>query len=131
MIWLDSEPCFGFKIRKGINLEKEVIPNRNRRQNIPKKCWEQQISFPTTETVAEKTALTNKAKKEVNESIKEETLVVWNNKVKMLTLQRDFANLLIEEQSNVGWRSICNNIPKGILSFALKSSVNGLSTPDN
>ena len=56
---------------------------------------------------------------------------MWNQKVKKLTLQGDFASLLIKEQSNVGWKSISNNIPKGILSFALKSSVNGLNTPDN
>ena len=55
----------------------------------------------------------------------------WNNRVKQLTFQGDFANLLIEEESNIGWKSIINNIPKGVLSFALKSSVNGLNTPDN
>jgi hypothetical protein len=54
-----------------------------------------------------------------------------NQKVKKITLQGAFFSLLIEEQSNVGWKSISNNIPKGILSFALKSSVNGLNTPDN
>ena len=39
--------------------------------------------------------------------------------------------MLIEEKSNVTWKSISNNIPKGVLSFALKASVNGLNTPDN
>ena len=29
------------------------------------------------------------------------------------------------------WKSYANNIPKGVLSFAIKSSVNGLNTPDN
>ena len=64
-------------------------------------------------------------------SVKEETLALWNSKVKKLTLQGDFINLLIEEQSNVTWKSISNNIPKGVLSFVLKASVNGLNTPDN
>ena len=59
----------------------------------------------------------------MNKSVKEETLLNWNNKVKKLTFQGDFINLLIEEESNITWKSICHNIPKGILSFALKASV--------
>ena len=67
----------------------------------------------------------------MNLSIKEETLLYWNKKIQKLVLQGDFINLLIEEKSNVTWKSISNNIPKGVLSFALKASVNGLNTPDN
>ena len=89
------------------------------------------ISEPTTENQAEKRLLIYKAKKAMNKSLKEETLDTWNNKVKKLTFQGEFLNLLIEEETNVTWQSICNNIPKGILSFALKASVNGLNTPDN
>ena len=55
----------------------------------------------------------------------------WNNKVSKLTIQGDFVGLLIEEQTNVTWKSISNNIPKGVLSFALKACTNGLNTPDN
>ena len=36
-----------------------------------------------------------------------------------------------KEKSNIGWKSIVNNIPKEVLSFAFKSSVNGLNIPDN
>ena len=86
---------------------------------------------PTTETQREKNTLISKAKKAMTLSVKEETLSLWNNKIKKLTLQGDFINLLIEEQSNVTWKSIANNIPRGVLSFALKASVNGLNTPDN
>ena len=67
----------------------------------------------------------------ISKSIQEETTAIWNDKVKKLTLQGDFAKILIEEQTNVTWKSIINNIPKGVLSFALKASVNGLNTPDN
>lgn len=50
-----------------------------------------------------------------------------------MTLQGEFAiaKILIEEKTNVTWKSITNNIPKSVLSFALKASVNGLNTPDN
>jgi hypothetical protein len=72
-----------------------------------------------------------KAKKVMRQSVNDESLKYWNNKVKQLTFQGDFINLVIEEQQNVTWKSIANNVPKGVLSFALKSSVNGLNTPDN
>ena len=89
------------------------------------------IVKPTTENEAEKNIFIAKAKKAMTNSVREETITLWNNKVKKLTLQGDFINLLIEEQSNVTWKSIVNNIPKGVLSFTLKASVNGLNTPDN
>ena len=93
------------------------------------------IVRPTTENKAEKNILLTTAKKAMTNSVKEETntnkQTLWNNKVKKLTLKDDFINLLIEEQSNVTWKSIVNNIPNGVLSFTLKASVNGLNTPDN
>ena len=89
------------------------------------------IVIPATETETEKKTLIYKAKKATNKSVKEETLTLWNNKVKKLPLQGDFINLLIEEETNVTWQSISKNIPKGVLAFALKASVKGLNTPDN
>ena len=71
------------------------------------------------------------AKKIMKDAVQAETLMNWNAKVKKLTFQGDFLNLLIEEETNVSWKSICNNMPKGLLSFALKASTNGLNTPDN
>ena len=88
-----------------------------------------EINNPLHET--EKNKVIQKAKKGVNKSIKEETLALWNQKVQKLTFQGDFASLLIEEETNVTWKSIVNNIPKGVLSFTLRASVNGLPTPDN
>ena len=73
----------------------------------------------------------NRAKKAMKTSVQNQTLSHWNDRVKKLTFQGDFINLLIEEQTNVTWQSISNRIPKGVLSFALKASVNGLNTPDN
>ena len=73
----------------------------------------------------------NKAKTEIKKSIQEETTNTWNNKVKKLTIQGEFASLLIEEETNITWKSTINNIPKGVLSIALKATVNGPPTPDN
>ena len=64
-------------------------------------------------------------------SVKEETLKYWNERVQKLAFQGDFIQLLVEENENITWKSIINNIPRGVLSFAMKASVNGLNTPDN
>ena len=100
------------------NIFRENIANNN-------------ITINTHSTVGERKKMIEKAKKHMNISIKEETLQNWNYKVNKLVIQGDFVKLLIELKSNITWKSICNNIPKGVLSFALKASVNGLNTPDN
>ena len=46
-------------------------------------------------------------------------------------MQGEFAKLLIDEQENITWRSIINNVPRGVMSFALNSTTNTLPTPDN
>ena len=71
------------------------------------------------------------AKKAMKKPVQKETVIKWNTKVKKLTLQGDFLKLLIEEEQDVTWKSVSNNIPKGVLSFALKACSNGLNTPDN
>jgi hypothetical protein len=72
-----------------------------------------------------------RAKKATKQSIQEFTLQMWNSKVEKLVMQGDFTKLLIEEKENVTWRSIINNVPRGVLSFALNSATNTLPTPDN
>ena len=64
-------------------------------------------------------------------SVKNKTISDWNTRVQKLTFQGDFLKLLIDEEDNVTWQSISQNIPKGVLSFALKACSNGLNTPDN
>ena len=76
-------------------------------------------------------AIVKQAKQAMLKSVQNITLDFWNERVKKLTFQGDFAQLLIEEKTDVTWKSYKNNIPKGVLSFAIKSSVNGLNTPDN
>ena len=60
----------------------------------------------TPENQTERNIMVEKAKKAMTKSVKEETLLNWNNKVKKLTFQGDFINLLIEEESNITWKSI-------------------------
>ena len=79
----------------------------------------------------ERLANLNKAKKANKNTLKEESLKLWNDKVGKLVMQGDFINLLAEEKENVTWKSMVYNLPKGILPFALKATSNTLNTPDN
>ena len=95
--------------------------------------WQEHTNSPTphpTQPLNSHTQIEvakNVMKKSINQSI----LTKWNERVKQLTFQGDFVKLIIEENEDVTWKSICNNIPKGVLSFALKATTNGLNTPDN
>ena len=71
------------------------------------------------------------AKNAMKKSVQAETLHTWNECIKKLTFQGNFVQLLIEEKENVSWKSVCNNIPKEVLSFALKSCTSRLTRPDN
>ena len=102
-------------------------------QNMWKENIEQNKIQPAQEEDSFATKQTNAqhAKKAMQGSVKNETINNWNTRVKKLTFQGDFIKLLIDEKESVTWQSISNNIPKGVLSFALKACSNGLNTPDN
>ena len=54
-------------------------------------------------------------------SVKLDTIQYWSTKVEKLTFQGDFLKLLIEEKSNATWQNTIHNVPKCVLSFALKA----------
>ena len=71
------------------------------------------------------------AKNVMKNSVKQETIQYWNTRIQKLTFQGDFVKLLIEERQNATWQILIHNVPKGVLSFAIKACSNGLNTPDN
>lgn len=54
---------------------------------------------------------------------------IWNDSVYKLTYQGDFSNLLISEKEKVTWQSFINDVPKGVLLFAINVSCVGLPMP--
>jgi hypothetical protein len=71
------------------------------------------------------------AKRAVKLSVQEEVKEAWNNKVRKLTMQGEFANLLIEEKESVTWQSVIRKMPRNVMSFASRLSTNSLNSPDN
>ena len=113
-----------WKKKKSTTVEANAIYTKNLESN--------KFLVPENEaSTQEKVANINKAKKAVKDTLKEESLKLWNEKVGKLVMQGDFINLLLEEKENVTWQSMVYNLPKGILPFALKSATNCLNTPDN
>ena len=111
-----------WKKKKSTTVEANSIYTKNLESN--------KFLVPDNEaSTQEKVANINKAKKAVKETLKEESLKLWNEKVPKLVMQGDFINLLSEEKENVTWQSMVYNLPKGILPFALKSATNCLNTP--
>ena len=71
------------------------------------------------------------AKTAVKKTIKEEIKEKWNSKVKQLTLQGNFTQLLIEEKESITWQSIIRKMPRNVMSVAARLSTNSLATPSN
>ena len=67
----------------------------------------------------------------VKKSIQEQTKEAWNERVHRLTMQGDFINLLIEEESSIMWQSMIRRMPRKVMSFALRLCTNFLNSPDN
>lgn len=93
-----------------------------------------QILIPNSSDTLESTQNHNglpKAKKLVIKSVKEVVLDHWNTKVKQLTMQGQFTQLLADQKENVTWQSIIKRVPRNVLAFTLKLSTNSLPSPDN
>ena len=87
------------------------------------------LSIPRSTSISKKHI--NQAKKEVKISIQAEIKEKWDNKVKKLVMQGNFAKLLLEEKENATWQSIAHKMPRNVLAFATRISTNSLPSPDN
>ncbi len=70
-----------------------------------------------------------KAKVKLN--IAEEFHEMWTKHIKTLTVQGRFLEILSMEESHITWRSLIYNLPRGILQFAVNSTIDTLATNAN
>ena len=80
-------------------------------ENMVAQCVENnQFMLPTPENTWNVSSSirheTTKAKKTNQQSINQEVLQTWNDKVSKLLVQGEFVKLLIEEQQSITWQSI-------------------------
>ena len=69
--------------------------------------------------------------REVQKRIQAQTDEYWSSKIRSLTMQGNFLSLLVEEDTNVTWKSYLWNVPRGVVKFAINSSLECLPTADN
>ena len=73
----------------------------------------------------------DKIKNRIKENINIEFQQRWINQIKALTVQGRFLEILHIEKSNITWRSMCYNLPRGILQFAVNATIDTLATNAN
>ena len=70
-------------------------------------------------------------KREVQQRIQNQTDEYWSSKIRSMVMQGNFLSLLIEEDTNVTWKSYLWNLPRGVVKFAMNSSLETLPSADN
>ena len=70
-------------------------------------------------------------KNEVQRRIQRETDRYWREKISTLVMQGDFLGLLVEEDTDLTWKSFLWGLPRGVAKFALNAGLNTLPTGDN
>lgn len=70
-------------------------------------------------------------KKKVKNNIKQEFNMLWYDHIKSLLVQGRFIELLYLENNHVTWKSVCFNLPRNILKFAVNASIDTLTTNAN
>ena len=70
-------------------------------------------------------------KKKVKQNINKEIQDNWFSHIMNLTVQGKFLYILKIEKSNITWKSIIYDLPKGILQFATNACIDSLATNAN
>ena len=70
-------------------------------------------------------------KKQTNNIIKEKFLDKYNEQAEETNFQGEFFTLLKEEKRDITWKAFIYCVPRGVMAFAMRSSTNSLTTPDN
>ena len=72
-----------------------------------------------------------KLKKAVKDVINKQFKEKYDKQADSLVFQGEFASLLSEESIDATWKSYIYGVPRGVMSFAMRSSTNVLATADN
>jgi len=65
-------------------------------------------------------------KSQVKKSLSQDINELWKSKIQALLVQGAFPALLVEQNECVTWKSIMYNLPRGVLQFAIKASMDSL-----
>lgn len=72
-----------------------------------------------------------KVKQNIKDLLSSQRSIFWKNYIQPLIVQGNFLKLIESESSDLTWRSIIYNLPRGVLSFAVRSAIDFLPTFNN
>ena len=72
-----------------------------------------------------------KLKKASKQIVAEKYITKANSKAAETTFQGELRTLLGEEDSDISWKAIIYSVPRGVMSWAVRSCTNSLATKDN
>ena len=67
-------------------------------------------------------------RKGVKSDVREERDRKWVSKTQTLLVQGQYLNMLKQEDADISWKSIIYNLPRRVLSFAVRASIDALPT---
>jgi hypothetical protein len=73
----------------------------------------------------------NRLKNGVQKVIQTESDNIWREKISHYLMQGEFLKILVEEGTDVTWKSYLWGVPRGVAKFAMNACLNTLPTADN
>ena len=84
----------------------------------------------TCQKVLDKVSAQN-VKAKIKQSLYEDRKAYWRQWIQPLVHQGEYLKLIALEEEDLTWRSIMYNLPKNVLSFITRASINALPSADN
>ena len=72
-----------------------------------------------------------KLKKAANQIVAQRYVEIANKTAAETPFQGELLALLGQEDSDISWKSVIYSVPRGVMSWAVRSCTNSLATPDN
>ena len=72
-----------------------------------------------------------KLKKAANQIVGNQYVASANRRAAEIPFQGELLTLLGQEETDISWKSIIYSVPRGVMSWAIRSCTNSLATPDN
>ena len=73
----------------------------------------------------------SKLKKAATQVIANKYVEIANRKAAETPFQGELLSLLGQEDNDISWKSLIYSVPRGVMSWAVRSCTNSLATPDN
>ncbi len=102
-----------------------------REQSYQRKSYGNVAAAEIADTASSSAENWDKVKSNIKDSVAQQYQNRWHEKIKSLTVQGKFLELLIQEEADLSWKSIIYNLPSKVLSFVVRAAIDSLPTFTN